>query len=215
MNAFILLGLVAVIAVVYVDAHGRMWEPAGRGSEWRRGFQVPEEKKDYNDMEGFCGGRTVQWQHNGGKCGVCGDNWADPEPREHEDGGRYDAGIITGTYASGKVIEIQPDVTANHLGWIEFRLCARDSRSTPLTHQCLDQHVLADVKGETRFWIGSAKGVLKFQIQLPAGVRCKECVIQWKYNTGNDWGICPNGSGLVGCSDTPEQFYACANVEIV
>ena len=59
MNAFILLGLVAVIAVVYVDAHGRMWEPAGRGTEWRRGFQVPEEKKDYNDMEGFCGGRTV------------------------------------------------------------------------------------------------------------------------------------------------------------
>ena len=81
-------------------------------------------------------------------------------------------------------IQFQPDVTANHLGWIEFRLCARDSRSTPLTHQCLDQHVLADVKGETRFWIGSAKGVLKFQIRLPAGVTCKECVIQWKYNTG-------------------------------
>ena len=81
-------------------------------------------------------------------------------------------------------IILKPDVTANHYGWIEFRLCARDSRDTPLTHECLDKHLLKNVKGETRFNIGSAKGILKFNIQLPAGVKCKECVIQWKYNTG-------------------------------
>ncbi|XP_072045960.1 uncharacterized protein [Amphiura filiformis] len=210
----ILLVLVAVSAV-YVDAHGRMWEPAGRGTEWRRGFDVPESGKDYNDMEGYCGGKTVQWQQNGGRCGVCGDNWADPEPREHEDGGIFDNQIITQTYFAGQVAELVPDVTANHYGWIEFRLCARDSRGTKLTQECFDQHVLKNVKGETRFNIGAQKGQIKFQIQLPARVTCKECVIQWKYNTGNDWGICPNGTGMVGCSDQPEQFYSCASVEIL
>ena len=59
MNSVILVAFVAVVAVVYVDAHGRMWEPPGRGTEWRRGYAVPEEKKDYNDMEGYCGGKTV------------------------------------------------------------------------------------------------------------------------------------------------------------
>ena len=39
---------------------------------------------NYNDNELYCGGFSVQWQTNAGKCGVCGDNWAAPEPRPHE-----------------------------------------------------------------------------------------------------------------------------------
>ncbi|XP_072045962.1 uncharacterized protein [Amphiura filiformis] len=207
--------ILLVLVAVYVDAHGRFWDPPGRGTEWRQGYDVPEEQKDYNDMETYCGGKGVQWGSNGGKCGVCGDNWADAEPREHEDGGRYDTEIISRTYFAGQVVELVPEVTANHYGWIEFRLCARDSRDTKLTHACLDEHLLKNIKSETRFNIGSQKGKIKFQIQLPAGVTCKHCVIQWKYNTGNDWGTCPNGTSMNGCSDTPEQFYACANVEIL
>ena len=33
--------------------------------------------------------------------------------------------------------------------------------------------------------------------------------------SGNDWGICPNGTGMVGCNDKPEQFFACADIAIV
>ena len=36
---------------------------------------------NYNDNELYCGGFSVQWSNNDGKCGVCGDNWADPAPR--------------------------------------------------------------------------------------------------------------------------------------
>ncbi|XP_072045959.1 uncharacterized protein [Amphiura filiformis] len=209
------LAVLLVACAVYVSGHGRFWEPPGRGTEWRRGHQVPEAKKDYNDNEAFCGGRGIQWNTNGGKCGVCGDNWSDKEPRDHEDGGKYDNNIIVQTYMSGQVVELVPELTTNHLGWIEFRLCARDTRDTLLTHECLDKHLLQNVKGETRFNIGHQKGYIKFQIQLPAGVKGNACTIQWKYSTGNEWGICPNGTGMNGCSDTPEQFYGCADVEIL
>ena len=59
MIKILLLSLLVAIATVYVDSHGRLWEPPGRGTEWRRGFDVPEEKKDYNDIELYCGGRGV------------------------------------------------------------------------------------------------------------------------------------------------------------
>lgn len=190
-----------------------MWEPPGRGTEWRKNeWPIEEAQKDYNDMETYCGGKGVQWNQNGGKCGVCGDNWADPEPREHEDGGKFDTEIVSRTYLSGQVVELQPEVTANHYGFIEFRLCARNDRSTKLTQDCFQS--LYNVKGEKQFNIGSAKGKLKFKIQLPA-VKCEMCVIQWLYSAGNDWGDCGNGTSANGCSKTPEQFYACANVAII
>ena len=55
----ILLAAFAVIFAVYVDGHGRLWEPAGRGTEWRKGFWVPEPQRDYNDDQVYCGGRGV------------------------------------------------------------------------------------------------------------------------------------------------------------
>ncbi|RXG52211.1 hypothetical protein Avbf_17097 [Armadillidium vulgare] len=58
-------------------------DPPSRNAMWREGYRNPP---DYNDNELFCGGLTVQ-EANGGKCGVCGDNYADPTPRAHEDGG--------------------------------------------------------------------------------------------------------------------------------
>ena len=49
----------------------------------RFGYNTPP---DYQDNEGFCGGQTVQWTQNGGKCGLCGDAYNGV--REHEYGGR-------------------------------------------------------------------------------------------------------------------------------
>ena len=59
MHGVTLVALVALLGVVYVNGHGRLWEPAGRGTEHRRGFKVPENKKDYNDDQVYCGGRGV------------------------------------------------------------------------------------------------------------------------------------------------------------
>ena len=52
----------------------------------RFGFDNPV---NFNDNEVYCGGYGALWYKNSGKCGVCGDDWRDPEPRDHETGGRY------------------------------------------------------------------------------------------------------------------------------
>ena len=63
------IGFILSSIFLVVDGHGRMIDPAGRGSMWRFGFNVPE---NYNDMSNYCGGIIRQWEQNGGKCGVCG-----------------------------------------------------------------------------------------------------------------------------------------------
>merc|ERR1712130_26723 len=49
---------------------------------------------------------------------------------------------------------------------------------------------------------------------LPADMTCSQCILQWTYTAGNDWGTCENGTQAVGCGPQ-EQFRACADIEIV
>ena len=51
------------------------------------------------------GHHVIQVQHkqNGGRCGICGNNFADPTPRSYEAGGKYGNGIIVRTYTQGQV----------------------------------------------------------------------------------------------------------------
>lgn len=49
---------------------------------------------------------------------------------------------------------------------------------------------------------------------LPSGLTCTQCILQWRYIAGNNWGTCENGTGAVGCGPQ-EEFRACADVEIV
>jgi hypothetical protein len=46
---------------------------------------------------------SVQYQKNDGKCGVCGDNFADATPRAHETGGMFGNGIIGERFVMGQV----------------------------------------------------------------------------------------------------------------
>lgn len=45
------------------------------------------------------------------------------------------------------------------------------------------------------------------------GLECGNCVIQWRYIAGNNWGMCDNGTGAVGCGPQ-EEFRACADITI-
>jgi len=49
----------------------------------------------------------VQFKFNGGKCGICGDPFNQTHPRDNEDGGIYDAGIIVRSYHAGQVIYLR------------------------------------------------------------------------------------------------------------
>lgn len=56
--------------------------------------------------------------------------------------------------------------------------------------------------------------VFETRYLLPPSLTCTQCILQWRYIAGNNWGTCENGTGAVGCGPQ-EEFRACADVEIV
>ncbi|GAB1605791.1 uncharacterized protein LOC115222289 [Argonauta hians] len=192
--------------------HGRLMDPPARNSMWRFGFPNPI---NYNDNELYCGGKMVQWARNKGKCGVCGDPWNGV--RNHEVGGKYANGIISRTYTEGDNIQVAVQLTANHLGWFEFRICPIEDPDTEVTQQCLDRHILYGADGLTsRFPVAKGKSSMffNFTVRLPVGVICEQCVFQWKYRTGNTWDK-DDKTGIFcrGCGPQ-EEFYNCADITI-
>jgi len=211
LKGLLLAAITVVVQIYQASGHGRMMDPVARASAWRLGFPTPH---NYDDNALFCGGFGMK-MNNGGKCGVCGDPWNGV--RENEAGGRYAKGIIVKTYKMGQVFTTKTMITANHFGWFEYRICPNNDVTKPVTHECLDKHVLqlADGSG-TRFPISTRRvGMYQTDLKLPDGMVCSQCVIQWKYHAGNSWGVDPDtGKGCVGCGPQ-EEFYGCADVAIV
>ncbi|KAH0954937.1 hypothetical protein HN011_012323 [Eciton burchellii] len=202
--------VVNLLVVKKVSAHGRLIEPPSRASMWRYGFDTPH---DYNDHECYCGGFTRQWQRNKGKCGICGDPWDSPIPRAHEMGGKYGNGVIVRRYKTGSVIPVRVELTANHHGYFEFRTCVMTYRDREVTQECLDQYLLRAENGSARYYPGPGNRVFEAYYKLPDGLTCTQCVFQWRYIAGNNWGDCGNGTGAVGCGPQ-EEFRSCADITI-
>ncbi|XP_069122394.1 uncharacterized protein [Argopecten irradians] len=196
--------------VVAVRGHGRLWEPPSRSSMFRQGYKTPP---NYNDNQLNCGGFANQWgTQNRGKCGICGDPYNGD--RMNEAGGKYATGLITRKYSEGQVIDIDVQVTANHLGWFEFRVCPNNNVKKAATQECLDQHVLQRTDGNgARFYISSDVGHFKMKYTLPTGLTCTQCVLQWKWHVGNSWGRNPDGRSGIGFGPQ-EEFYGCSDVAI-
>ncbi|XP_042228868.1 uncharacterized protein LOC121870955 [Homarus americanus] len=198
-------------ASVGVRGHGRLVEPPGRSTAWRYGFSTPH---NYNDHEIYCGGFAVQWQKNGGKCGPCGDPWHMPQPRDNEGGGKYGRGVIVRKYKHSSTVQLGIELTANHRGFFEFRLCPHNRPSIPVTNECLDKYVLQKADGSgPRYFPEPGTKIFYAKYRLPRGLTCTQCVLQWRYVAGNNWGRCENGTGMVGCGPQ-EQFRSCADITI-
>ncbi|XP_076438822.1 uncharacterized protein LOC143277804 [Babylonia areolata] len=193
------------------NGHGRLLEPPGRSSMWRVGFNTP---KNYNDNALFCGGFSNQYERQGGRCGVCGDPYQGP--RENEAGGKYATGTITRKFVQGQAILVTVEVTANHLGWFEFKLCPNNNPLKAATPECLNRHVLQlDDGSGSKLYIGTKVGKVDVKVRLPDDVTCSQCVLQWRWHTGNSYGADPrNGQWCLGCGNQ-EEFYGCSDVEIV
>ncbi|XP_033733300.1 mucin-2-like [Pecten maximus] len=199
---------VTVSVFMTINGHGRLLNPLGRSSAWRGGFDTP---KNFNDNELYCGGFAHQ-QSLGGKCGVCGDPYDQPHPRENEAGGKYAKGVIVKYYTKGSTINITVEITSNHLGFFEFRLCENNDVAKPITKECLKYLLPNSNTGETKHQIGKKPGNITIALDLPSNVTCSQCVIQWRYHTGNSWGTDENGNGLG--FGPQEEFYACSDIAI-
>lgn len=156
----------------------------------------------------------MQWNSNGGKCGLCGDNYADPQPRANELGGKYGGdGVIVQTYMDTYTVIIGFDITANHLGYVSFDLCDFGKFKVE-SEECFAKYILKFVDGSDKFYIDTTRGWIDATVVLPIGLSCEHCVLRWTYTAGNNWGICENGKGDKGCGPQ-ETFKSCADISIV
>ena len=212
------LCLLVALQLCRVSSHGSLVEPPSRATMHHLGF--PQNPPDDNWMEGFCGGKAHQWSAEiGGKCGVCGDPW-DAETRQHEaPGGRFANGIIVREYQPGDVIPVVSHITANHVGFVDFRLCKNDNPMKDPGQECFEETKLNITKAgagsyvteadPTKLWIEDVGSRLfEASVQLPE-VECSQCILQWTYWNGRDWGTCNGACGQV------ETFRACADIAIL
>ncbi|CAG0888711.1 unnamed protein product [Cyprideis torosa] len=136
-------------------------------------------------------------------------------PRPNEAGGTYANGIIVRKYRKNSSIKIVIELTANHRGFFEFRLCPNNNVKKLATQRCLDKYLLRRTDGiGARFYPGEGNKTFLVRYNLPKDVLCNQCVLQWRYVAGNNWGRCPNGTEAVGCGHQ-EEFRSCADVAIV
>lgn len=187
--------------------HGFLKEPPNRSSMWRYGFDTPI---NYDDNKLYCGGFDVQWNRNGGKCGLCGDRW--DGPRDNEAGGIYATGTISRHYQEGQIIHAQATLTMQHWGYFEFRICPNNDPSRKATQECLDKYLLRQPDGSTKYYPKRGSQTYTVSLVLPQGLTCTQCVFQWIYNTASNWG-CEGGQCGRGFGHQ-EQFRGCADVSI-
>jgi len=187
-----------------------MTEPPSRAVMHDYGF--PDSPKDNNWSQGWCGGKDHQWSPGiGGRCGICGDPW-DARVREHEaPGGKFATGVITRNYSPGQQITVTSDITANHLGFVEVQLCRNNDPTQDPDQSCFEQPGAALTfvsTGEDKFWITEdMEGKIESLVQLP-NWECDQCILQWTYRNGRDWGTCNGACGKV------EHFRACSDISI-
>merc|ERR1719239_790181 len=139
-------------------------------------------------------------EHNemGGKCGVCGDPWDGPWPHQAP-GGMFANGNIVADYEEGSMIDVEVEVTTNHRGYFMYRLCPNNDVTQDPDQDCFDQFVLNTEHGDPHLPITDwGLGWWNTRVQLPVGLTCDQCILQWTYTAGNDWGTCENGTQAVG-----------------
>ncbi|XP_034487996.1 uncharacterized protein LOC117792115 [Drosophila innubila] len=192
-----------------IDAHGMMLSPVGRSSRWRYDSTAP---KNFDDSGLYCGGFWKQTE-NDGQCGLCGDDYSLSQPRPNELGGTYGKGVIVKTYIGVRSIEVNVLITANHLGYFTFDLCNLDEAGTE-SEECFNKYPLNFIDGNRKLHIGTLTGSTNQTLELPSGITCKHCVLRWTYTAGNNWGVCEDGSGAMGCG-AQENFKNCADVSIL
>ena len=221
---FVKYALVLLSFLTIVSGHGSMRDPPARN--------VIANSNGCPDCLN-AGGVYVMYNgaHSKARYGVCGDPWN--AKRDHEAGGRFARGKIKRTYKSGSIIALKLSFSTNHLGRMQFSICdlpdpdKRMSSSTErslTTQRCFNKNVLrrADNAGMYSYLRKNEKE-LTVKYKLPKRLKCKHCVLQWKWETGNS--CCPGGNtsrkycgqGVSKCFKytVPETWYNCADIRIV
>lgn len=121
---------------------------------------------------------------NGGKCGLCGDDYRDEKPRPHENGGSYGLGVIVSLYKIASELPVSVYITANHKGYFIFDLCDLENNKIE-SDECFSMNKLKLSNGSPKYVLpNSEPGWFNTTLQLPKELSCTQCVLRWTYITG-------------------------------
>ncbi len=101
-------------------------------------------------------------------------------PKMFERGGSKYRGIIVRSYKEMEEFDAVVVITANHLGYVEFRLCNMDVRNKEADLECLNRTLLTDPTGtKTRFPVLAGQyGGIRYRLKFPPRFKCNHCVFQ-------------------------------------
>lgn len=184
-NSIIFTLILIINSFIQVISHGMVLDPVARGSRWRSNSSAPH---NYNDSELYCGGMSVQWNQNKGKCGICGDNYADARPRKHEIGGEFGEPVIVRRYPSGSLMPVKVRITANHKGKFWFELCNMDHLwemgAKMEDEKCFNTKIFTKT-GDEFWYLPPSSESKEFEIDLKVPrITCKHCIFRWTWMTG-------------------------------
>ena len=180
---------------------------------------------NYQHNELWCGGMSVQHNVvNQGRCGICGDEYGGAHP--HQAGGLYATGIIARSYHVGQTIDVAIDLVANHLGFFTFAICPHNDIHSSPSPQCFYDNQLKvfdpRLLTTSSYSAHHSSGLKRMKLQLPANMTCSQCILQYTYTSGNNWGSGPQSAEVssLDCLDLEpkrgcgiqETFRGCADV---
>lgn len=122
--------------------------------------------------------------------------------------------MFRSSYQAGSKINVTVELTASHLGHFEFSICPLKSRDELEMEECFDAHRLELADGGHEYRKVGGTGLYDISLLLPKNLACEHCVFRWHYRAGNNWGVCEDGTGALGCGKQ-ETFRTCSDIEIV
>ncbi|KAG0718230.1 hypothetical protein GWK47_007799 [Chionoecetes opilio] len=171
------------------QGHMSLQEPPARNVLWRMGYShlPPHLDDDY----------LICSQEPHAPCPPCGDPAGHRDPgrtKEAASGPRGSSAGPTLWDRKAQRIPVEVNVTNNHGGLLEFRLCPHDDPGKPVDQHCLDQYPLEIVGQKSRAVKLSAphhaqynsQEMVTVEVKLPVGITCDQCVLQMS-NTAEEF----------------------------
>jgi len=120
----------------------------------------------------------------------------------------------------GQEIDVEINLVANHKGFFTFGLCPHNDPNSSPDRNCFLNNQLQVNNGE-RFYATAGTGLKRMKVRLP-NITCKQCIFQFTYTNGNNWGVGPQSAevqtmdclitaGKLGCGPQ-ETFRGCADI---
>ncbi|GBG00182.1 hypothetical protein Rsub_12952 [Raphidocelis subcapitata] len=195
---FALLAALLVAAPPAAEAHGWLAVPESRNSRIQlTGPPGISYNRNSGNGAGLQSGPPIP------QPGICGDPWQTITDRSLLTYVQDHPMDPNARYSPGQEVRLAWTLTANHGGYIAFKLCPSNPRAAQITQACFDQYPLQRADGlGTRTYIHVSTDNVNMgnTYRLPAGVDCKDgCVLQWEYVTMNScWVPCEVEAACAG-----------------